>query len=131
MRGIDVNCVDGEGRTPLVLASYHGHRVSVNILLGHKNKSGFRIDHIDKYGKTALLNAAWMGNPAIVETLLEHNAALGIKDDDQNSCINLSAAHGHYEVLKRLHVLEKYKREAQELVNFTNYNHMTPLMSAD
>ena len=68
--GGDINHGDGQGRTPLYLASGNGHTLVVRTLLG------FRQIDVNKartdYGATALFAASQFGHEDIVRLLLNH-----------------------------------------------------------
>ncbi|NJN21863.1 MAG: ankyrin repeat domain-containing protein [Leptolyngbya sp. RL_3_1] len=64
--GAEVNWVDGEGVTPLILAAFKGHTELVALLLNH----GADVNVIDQWDRTALDYALRRGeDDAIVEML--------------------------------------------------------------
>ena len=66
--GVDVNCQDIEGNTPLTVAAFHGHVGVVQSLLGQANISP---NLAPKNGCTALIYAVRRGNEAMVRLLIE------------------------------------------------------------
>ncbi len=101
----DPNATDGEGNTPLILASSGGRagrwgfRVedvqeyvkTVRLLLIHGSSSS----HKGFHGITALHEAAEYGQNIIVELLLEHNADPNVTDEEGNTPLMLAASRGH------------------------------------
>lgn len=70
--GADVNWIDGEGVTPLILASFKGHRELVQLLLDH----GADTTIIDQWDRTALDYALRRGDEDAIAQML-HQAAQG------------------------------------------------------
>ena len=70
--GADANGTDSRGYTPLILASYNGHREATATLLKH----GALVDGADGKGSTALGGVAFKGDIAIARLLIEAGAAI-------------------------------------------------------
>jgi len=68
--------IDGDGNTPLILASMRGFIVIVAALL----KKSVRIDHANKFGNTALMLASSHGHKAVVFDLLAAGANVNLVD---------------------------------------------------
>jgi len=70
--GVDIDTLDNEGRTPLIVASIKGHADVVDFLA----EAGANIDHKDSEGsgRTALIHAVNDQKTAIVEILVKHGA---------------------------------------------------------
>ncbi|TRY57842.1 hypothetical protein DNTS_017642 [Danionella cerebrum] len=67
-RGLNVNCVDGSGYTPLHHASLNGHRDVVLKLLQFEASTNIA----DNKGCFPLHLAAWRGDVDIVQILIHH-----------------------------------------------------------
>ncbi len=77
-QGVDVDAVDGKGRTALMWAASWGRHDIVRLLL----ERGAQADIRDGYGETALIKAARRGRTEIVETLINLGGA------DPRACDN-------------------------------------------
>ena len=96
---VDVNVTDQAGYTPLMLASYNGHREVARFLLEH----GARLGDRDKKGRTPLIFAASGSFPQMVELLLEEGADPDVTDQAEGwSALMFAAAGGHVEVVRTL-----------------------------
>lgn len=73
--GIDVNTVNEEGVSPLMLASYHGFKPLAEMLLQH----GAKVDARNSRRETAL-RLAGSSHPDTVKLLLEHGADPNVRD---------------------------------------------------
>ncbi|MHC4876956.1 MAG: ankyrin repeat domain-containing protein [Planctomycetota bacterium] len=86
--GASLNEKDGNGMTPLMLASLYGHTEVVELLL--KNKADVTSANGD--GNTALHMAAFLAHPEIVRLLLTHGASPDMKNRKGESPLdNVSA----------------------------------------
>lgn len=66
-RGADINAVDDEERTPLILAAFEGHIQVVKALV----LAGAKLDVREKkYGNTALMLASIRGDTEVAKLLL-------------------------------------------------------------
>ncbi len=98
-QGVDVNAVDGEGRTALMYASFNGHIEIVQDLLDEGAGVGMR----DGAGRTALLYASTGPFPETVRLLLENNADPNITDAGEAfTPLMHAAAEGQLEVVRIL-----------------------------
>ena len=96
---VNLNAIDQDGRTALMLAGYNGHTELVRILLD----KGARVNIRDGSGRTALLFTATGPFPKTVELLLERKADPNIVDNQERfSALMHAAAEGHIEVVKIL-----------------------------
>lgn len=89
---------DGHGRSPLHVASAHGHGRLVELLLGQ----GADINASDKNGWTALHLAARAGHLAMVQLLLDSGATPRSFNNNGRIPLWYAAAEGHTEVLTHL-----------------------------
>ena len=96
---VNLNAIDQDGRTALMLAGYNGHTEIVRLLLD----GGARVNIRDGSGRTALLFASTGPFPKTVELLLERKADPNIVDNQERfSALMHAAAEGHIEVVKTL-----------------------------
>src|ERR1700688_1443620 len=68
----DVNQVDEQGYTALILAAYNGSPNVAELLLQHGASPEVR----DQIGRTALMGAAVQGDPQCIKLLLDHGAKI-------------------------------------------------------
>lgn len=138
---VDVNSMDPEGQTPLLLAAKGGHKESAVLLLSHKNVEakdrkwgqtplswaarnghdhlievlicgGAEIESKSSNGKTPLSWGAENGRIKVVELLLEKMANAESKDVEERTPFMWAARNGHEEVVKLL-----FKRENLDLAD--------------
>ena len=101
LNGVDVNSVDGKGRTPLMWASFKGgYNTLIKILL----EKGADINIKDKEGRTALILASNNGLDEIetVKLLIEAGADINIKDKEGRTAVILALDNGWVKVAKLL-----------------------------
>jgi len=70
-QGADVNAVDEDGYSALILSACYGNFKAMQLLLSY----GANIDYVSKDGCTALVVAVQGGNAQLVRTLLRHKAS--------------------------------------------------------
>ena len=86
-QGIDVNTVDGSGKTALMTAVQSGSDKVVGLLLSHKADPKLR----DNSGKTALHHAAKEGSVPVAQRLLEEEISLlKYTDNKQRSALHIA-----------------------------------------
>lgn len=76
-KGIDVNAINDEDQTALLLAAKHGHIDIVKYLISIPH---IQINRPDLQYCTALHHACWEGNVSIMKLLMQSNAALTLRD---------------------------------------------------
>ena len=100
MDGVDINCIDDAGATPLLWAAVHGNEAAIKLLLGLE---GINPDKPDVCGRTPISWAAWKGHEGVVKLLLgrkDVNPNRQCRDD--RTPISLAADMGHEAVVKLL-----------------------------
>lgn len=130
--GADIEAVDDRGHSALILASYHGHRTTTDLLLdlgaapdgkdaipGNSALMGVAFkgyDHIaqalikagadpnrtNRAGQTALMMAAMFGRLSVIDLLLEAGADLRRRDLEGNDAAALARSQGQIELGVRL-----------------------------
>lgn len=138
--GADVEAVDDRGHSALILASYHGHGTTTDLLLslgaapdGKDTISGnsalmgvaFKgYDHIaqalitagadpnrtNRAGQTALMMAAMFGRVSVIDLLLEAGADLHCRDLEGNDAAAIARSQGQAEMAERLSAPERVLR---------------------
>ncbi len=88
--GADINSVDENGNTALMLASKIGNPRMVKIILAHEPM----IDQKNSQGYTALMIASEQGQVHIVEKLLENGADRMLTNNDGLTAADLAIRHG-------------------------------------
>jgi len=106
--GADVNEADIDGMTALMMASEHGHKDVVKILL---EQEGINVNLWNNEGETALILASKNGHIEIVKMLLKEGAhvnveededAMDVEGDDYHSALMMASYEGHTEIVKIL-----------------------------
>jgi uncharacterized protein len=123
--GVQLECRDANGYTPLVLASYNGHKSTTDLLLARGADAnsadddrgntalmgvsfkgydeiarllidaGADVNRRNHAGQTALMMAALFGKTDIIEMLLASGADASLRDVVGNSASSLAAAQGN------------------------------------
>ncbi|TFK17950.1 hypothetical protein FA15DRAFT_567367, partial [Coprinopsis marcescibilis] len=103
VEGVDTQCFDREGWSPLIAASWAGHVQIVDMLLGVVDA-----DHVNAGSTTALMWAAVCGQIEVIKSLLcvqgiNVNAReSGTHDGEGCSALILAAWYGHPDVVQLL-----------------------------
>lgn len=120
-KGENVNGKDNDDWTPLMHATYKGHKDLVGILI----ESGADVNAKEHfYGFTPLMWAAARGDVGIVKTLLVEGAEIEARDSNYDlTPLMLAASRGHVSVVQAL--LEKGAN-----VDACDYEGKTALMRA-
>uniref|UniRef100_A0A3Q0QUT2 Ankyrin repeat and sterile alpha motif domain containing 1B n=1 Tax=Amphilophus citrinellus TaxID=61819 RepID=A0A3Q0QUT2_AMPCI len=118
-KGLNVNCTDSSGYTPLHHASLNGHREVVLKLLQFEASTNVA----DSKGCFPLHLAAWRGDVDIVRILIHHGPShcrVNQQNHEKETALHCAAQYGHSEVVSVL---------LQELTDPTmrNSRHETPL----
>ncbi|KAJ8261827.1 hypothetical protein GJAV_G00158870, partial [Gymnothorax javanicus] len=100
-RGLNVNCVDSSGYTPLHHASLNGHRDVVLKLLQYEASTNVA----DSKGCFPLHLAAWKGDVEIVRILINHGPShcrVNEQNHEKETALHCAAQYGHSEVVSVL-----------------------------
>ena len=97
----NVDTVDQEGNTPLMVAAHIGNPRIMNIILSHNPD----INKQNNNGMTALMIAAETGQLHAVEMLVKRGANQSIENADGNKAITLASKFGHDQVVTYLQSL--------------------------
>jgi len=114
----NINIKDGDGNTPMHIASQKGFKDIIKEFLKHQEKNGNMISQINdknNYGWTPLHMACQNGSLEIVKVLLEKKADIYIKTNENKNALHISCENGYYEIVNEL--IEK----ARILKNDKNY----------
>lgn len=150
--GINPNCCDAIGMSPLLTAIYYDHSKLARFLLHHGAelgevleedgselhimvwiqhlpritrllRRGAPLDLRDVEGRSVLLLAAMRGNERIIRMLLEREAPVNLADHDGNTALSVSSQRGD------LRIVELLLRHGAE-VEGSPYHRQTPLQLA-
>ena len=97
-QGAAIDTRDGNGRTALSWAAFHGDIPMIRLLLSH----GAGIDVADKGGRTPLIWAAIVNRPASASFLLKSGADASVTDEKGMTAADHAAAEGHDAALVRM-----------------------------
>lgn len=103
--GSDLNAVDNENRTPLLMASWNGHLEVVRLLV----EAGATVNHVSStQGATALLVAAQQGHLPTVAYLLRAGSDVGHRDRYGRDARDVALNCGHVEIVSLLEEAAAY-----------------------
>ena len=130
--GLDIECRNSEGDTPLIWASIYGQSEVVDLLLkhganpdvesnlyciiplikasarGYKEivdlllKHGANPNIKDKYGETSIYMASRYGYKDIVDLLLKYGANPNVKDEDGETPLKIASSKGYKDIVTLL-----------------------------
>jgi len=108
---LDPNCIDPEGKTPLILAAEAGQIGCIKILI---TVTGIAVAKGDRQQRTALSYAAQHGHLGVVEMLAEYlEVDVDLEDAEHCSPLFYAAMNGHLNVTKALVVASRARRPSQ------------------
>jgi ankyrin repeat protein len=98
-RGVGIDTLDAEGRTPLMYASFNGHYELMKRLI----EKGANVNLQDSYGRTALMMASSGPYAKAVNLLLDSYADPNISDTEEHfTALMYAASGGQLEVVRLL-----------------------------
>ncbi|CAC5410694.1 unnamed protein product [Mytilus coruscus] len=97
-KGWDVNSVDTQGKTALIIACEKDFPKIVTLLID----ANADIYKVNDSGETPLHAACFAGNKGIVRTLIEHNADINMLDKDSETPLHKSCRNGSVNVIQTL-----------------------------
>jgi ankyrin repeat protein len=102
--GADVNAIDNDGNTPLMLvAGYHYHRGIVKLLIDAK----VDVNAQNRKGETALMKGAMHGHADVLKLLINANADVDTKANNGITALTMAAAGGHVDAVNVLKAAAK------------------------
>ena len=107
--GTDVDTVDQDGNTPLMVAAHVGNPRIMNIILDHNPY----INQQNKNGVTALMIAAETGQFHAVEMLVARGADQTIQNANGNTAVTLASKFGHSQIVtffKEKRIIRSYTK---------------------
>lgn len=93
--GTDIDTVDRQGNTPLMIAAKVGNTRILDIILSHNPN----MNKQNKSGTTALMIAAQSGQLPVVKKLVRHGAKPPILEMEGNTALTLASKFGHEEIV--------------------------------
>lgn len=96
--GVQVDIVDKDSWTPLIIASFYGYNNLVKLLIDNNAN----LDLQDRIGSTALIIASKNGRTEIVNLLCENKASIDLQDKDGKSALMWAS---YYNNIKEAHSL--------------------------
>lgn len=100
----DIDTVDQQGNTPLMVAAKIGNMRILDILLSHNPD----INKQNKNGVTALMIAAESGQYYVAKKLMERGAKISIRNENGNTALTLASKFGHD------HLVQFFKRSKKQ-----------------
>jgi ankyrin repeat protein len=89
------------GQTCFHIACSKGYDNVVEHFLKERKLNAF-VEHTDNNANTALHLATMNGSSTIVQLLLDHGADMNVKNEENNSALDLSCRQGYFEISKNL-----------------------------
>ncbi|TFK17234.1 ankyrin [Coprinopsis marcescibilis] len=115
VEGVDYNCVDGQGRTPLMMVVESG-RVGVGVVAVLLELEGIKVDFRDNEGKTALAHAISNSEVEIFEALLKVDSiSADYTTSEGLTFLMLAAAFGNAKIIPSVLQLAQFDVNAQDI----------------
>ena len=131
--GSNIDTVDFNGTTPLLLAIEGGHVQTARLLIRH----GAGQDVPDKDGRLPLLLAAEKGYDLLFKDLLRSCQTPNVKNGNEDTPLCLAAANGHEKVVKQLlghgadpEMANKFGETPLDLAEERNHEKVVELLTA-
>ncbi|XP_041375795.1 ankyrin repeat and SAM domain-containing protein 6-like isoform X2 [Gigantopelta aegis] len=118
--GVEVDCTDDDGNTPLGIAAANGHESVVRVLI----MKGAALDKPSIFGWTPLMQASRHGHVKVVAALLQNQADVNTVTRYGVSSLMLAARGGH------LHTARKLVEAGIDLNGLGRICEFTPLIAA-
>jgi ankyrin repeat protein len=96
--GVDVNCKNNGGWTPLLYSSKENHLEIVKMLI----ENGADVNCKNNYGWTPLIWSSYFSYLEIVKTLIENGVDVNCKTNGGWTPLMFSSSNGHLEIVKCL-----------------------------
>lgn len=96
--GINIDTVDLDGNTPLMVAAQVGNPRIIDIILSHNPN----VNKQNKTGETALMIAAETGQLEIVKKLVAHEANISTRNNEGNTAVTLASKFGYKNIVSYL-----------------------------
>jgi len=97
-KGININAVNKNGSSALMIAAYNGAESTVKYLI--ENKAS--INQKDIAGRTALMYACIKGNAYIVKTLIDNGAEINAVSKSGETAIIVAKSYGYNNIVNML-----------------------------
>jgi ankyrin repeat protein len=94
----EIEQTDGNGFTPLLVATYYGHTGLVEYLVAN----GAEVDRQEDGGWTSLMYAAYYNYKEIAKILLEHHASLTIKNSEGKNALDIAEENDRESILRMM-----------------------------
>lgn len=107
--GMNIDTVNRQGNTPLMVASKIGNLRIMDILLAHKPSMNLQ----NKKGSTALMIAARTGQFHVVKKLVTNGADVSMQNEDGNTALTLASKFGHDQIVTYLQKLRMQQNLAK------------------
>jgi ankyrin repeat protein len=106
---LDINCKDGYGKTPLLIAVTENHDDMTADLI----KRGAAPEQVDLAGNTAIIIASINGKESIVRKLLDRGINVNARNANDETALMYAAIYGHLDIMKLLieEGADLYKRD--------------------
>ncbi|KAL3879254.1 hypothetical protein ACJMK2_031558 [Sinanodonta woodiana] len=118
--GVPLDCTDGKGCTPLIVAAQYGQTMLAGYLMG----KGARLQMVDKDGDNALHWAAFKGFSELMRLLIYSGFNPRQKDNFGQTPLHLACINGNLTAVKEL-----CEQDGVD-INLADKNGKTPLMLA-
>jgi ankyrin repeat protein len=97
-RGVDLNCKDAKGYTPLIIACYNNQPEAVSFLLD----KGADINGADFGGNTALMGVCFKGYPDIAQILIDRGVNIDQMHGNGGTALMFAAMFGRNGMVRQL-----------------------------
>jgi ankyrin repeat protein len=97
--GVELECRDTKGYTPLILASYNGHECTTELLL-ERGANANNAD--DDRGNTALMGVAFKGYGGIARLLINAGADINLRNHAGQTALMTAALFGRTDMVAML-----------------------------